>query len=450
MKRGIKMLDSGSTGFMMICTMLVLLMTPGLAFFYGGLSRRKNVVNTMVMVFVAIGIVGVTWIVAGWSFAYGGDGSLPFFGGIDQIGCLSVVTDLIAETESVPDTFAVASAGASGEALVLAEDAAAAYPSIIDIVFQLAFAMITTAIITGAVAGRMKFGALCVFLAVWVLIVYAPLAHMVWGGEGSLIGEMIGALDFAGGDVVHISSGLTGLILCILVGKRKGFGMLNYRPHNVPFVVLGATLLWFGWFGFNAGSEFAADGVAALALLNTVAASAAGLISWMIVERMKVGKPTLVGAATGLVAGLVVITPAAGFVEPWAAIVMGLIVSPICYFAISRAKKAIGYDDALDAFGCHCVGGIVGGILTGVFCVPELSWTDFGGLIYTGDLSLLGSQVLGILVTIVFVVILSVLIGLIVKVLFKGSLRVDDDQEAQGLDVASHGESAYPAYLGLD
>lgn len=450
MKRGIKMLDSGSTGFMMICTMLVLLMTPGLAFFYGGLSRRKNVVNTMVMVFVAIGIVGVTWIVAGWSFAYGGDGSLPFFGGIDQIGCLSVVTDLIAEAESVPDTFAVASAGASGEALVLAEDAAAAYPSIIDIAFQLAFAMITTAIITGAVAGRMKFGALCVFLTVWVLIVYAPLAHMVWGGEGSLIGEMIGALDFAGGDVVHISSGLTGLILCILVGKRKGFGMLNYRPHNVPFVVLGATLLWFGWFGFNAGSEFAADGVAALALLNTVAASAAGLISWMIVERMKVGKPTLVGAATGLVAGLVVITPAAGFVEPWAAIVMGLIVSPICYFAISRAKKAIGYDDALDAFGCHCVGGIVGGILTGVFCVPELSWTDFGGLIYTGDLSLLGSQVLGILVTIVFVVILSVLIGLIVKVLFKGSLRVDDDQEAQGLDVASHGESAYPAYLGLD
>lgn len=450
MKRGIKMLDSGSTGFMTICTMLVLLMTPGLAFFYGGLSRRKNVVNTMVMVFVAIGIVGVTWIVAGWSFAYGGDGSLPFFGGIDQIGCLSVVTDLIAEAESVPDTFAVASAGASGEALVLAEDAAAAYPSIIDIVFQLAFAMITTAIITGAVAGRMKFGALCVFLTVWVLIVYAPLAHMVWGGEGSLIGEMIGALDFAGGDVVHISSGLTGLILCILVGKRKGFGMLNYRPHNVPFVVLGATLLWFGWFGFNAGSEFAADGVAALALLNTVAASAAGLISWMIVERMKVGKPTLVGAATGLVAGLVVITPAAGFVEPWAAIVMGLIVSPICYFAISRAKKAIGYDDALDAFGCHCVGGIVGGILTGVFCVPELPWTDFGGLIYTGDLSLLGSQVLGILVTIVFVVILSVLIGLIVKVLFKGSLRVDDDQEAQGLDVASHGESAYPAYLGLD
>ncbi len=444
------MLDTGSTGFMLICTMLVLLMTPGLAFFYGGLSRRKNVVNTMVMVFAVIGIVGVVWIIAGWSFAYGGDGSIPIFGGLDQIGCLSAVQDLLAEAENTPDAFALLSSTTAGTGIVLEEGAEAGYPAILDIGFQMAFAMITTAIITGAVAGRMKFGALCMFLPIWVLVVYAPLAHMVWGGDGSLIGSMIGALDFAGGDVVHISSGLTGLVLCILVGKRKGFGMLNYRPHNVPFVVLGATLLWFGWFGFNAGSEFAADGVAALALINTVAASAAGLLSWMIVERIKVGKPTLVGAATGLVAGLVVITPAAGFVEPWAAIIMGLIVSPICYFAISKVKKAIGYDDALDAFGCHCVGGIVGGILTGIFCVPELSWTDFGGLIYTGDLTLLGAQCLGIIVTIAFVLVLSFIIGFIVKACFKGNLRVSDDEEAQGLDVASHGESAYPAYLGLD
>lgn len=444
------MLDTGSTGFMLICTMLVLLMTPGLAFFYGGLSRRKNVVNTMVMVFAVIGIVGVVWIIAGWSFAYGGDGSIPIFGGLDQIGCLSAVQDLLAEAENTPDAFALLSSTAAGTGIVLEEGAEAGYPAILDIGFQMAFAMITTAIITGAVAGRMKFGALCMFLPIWVLVVYAPLAHMVWGGDGSLIGSMIGALDFAGGDVVHISSGLTGLVLCILVGKRKGFGMLNYRPHNVPFVVLGATLLWFGWFGFNAGSEFAADGVAALALINTVAASAAGLLSWMIVERIKVGKPTLVGAATGLVAGLVVITPAAGFVEPWAAIIMGLIVSPICYFAISKVKKAIGYDDALDAFGCHCVGGIVGGILTGIFCVPELSWTDFGGLIYTGDFTLLGAQCLGIIITIAFVLVLSFIIGLIVKACFKGNLRVSDDEEAQGLDVASHGESAYPAYLGLD
>ncbi len=442
------MLDTGSTGFMIVCTMLVLLMTPGLAFFYGGLSRRKNVVNTMIMTFLAIGVVGVVWVIAGWSFAYGGDGSIPFFGGIDQIGCWGAVSDLLAEAEGTPDAFAVLSGAA---ALALDDpELAAGYPAIIDIGFQMAFAMITTAIITGAVAGRMKFGALCAFLPAWVLLVYAPLAHMVWGGEGSLIGEMIGALDFAGGDVVHISSGLTGLILCSLVGKRKGFGMMSYRPHNVPFVVLGATLLWFGWFGFNGGSEFAADGVAALAVLNSVVASAAALLSWMIVERVKVGKPTLVGAATGLVAGLVVITPAAGFVEPWAAIVMGLIVSPVCYFAISVCKKRIGYDDALDAFGCHCVGGIVGGILTGLFCVPELSWTDQGGLLYTGDVGLLGAQVLGILVTIVFVVVLSLVIGTIVKALFGGSLRVSEEEEAQGLDVAEHGESAYPAYTGLD
>ena len=424
------MYDTGSTAFMLVCAMLVLLMTPGLAFFYGGLSRRKNVVNTMIMVFSAIGIVAITWTICGWSLAYGGDGSSPFFGGFDQLGFLGGVTDLLAEAEAVPED--------------------AAYPTIIDFIFQMAFCMITTAIITGSLAGRMKFGAVCAFVAVWTIVVYPPLAHMVWGGDGSLIGDTIGALDFAGGDVVHISSGLTGLILCLMLGKRKGFGMMSYRPHNVPFVALGATLLWFGWFGFNAGSEFVVDGVAGLALINTVVASGAALVSWMIVERVKVGKPTLVGAATGLVAGLVVITPAAGFVEPWAAIIMGLIVSPICYFAISFCKAKIGYDDALDAFGCHAVGGVVGGICTGIFCVPELSWTDFGGLLYTGDVSLLCSQIAGIAITIVFVGILDVVIAFIVKACFKGSLRVSEEKEAQGLDIAAHGESAYPAYIGLD
>lgn len=442
------MLDTGSTSFMLVCTMLVLLMTPGLAFFYGGLSRRKNVVNTMFMSLAVLGVVGVVWVVAGWSFAYGGDGSIPFFGGFDQLGCLNAVQDMLAEAEGTPDAFAVLSGAAGLD--VSNPDLAAGYPAIIDIGFQMAFAMITTAIITGSLAGRMKFGAVVAFAAVWVLLVYAPLAHMVWGGEGSLIGDTIGALDFAGGDVVHISSGLTGLVLCLLLGKRRGFGMMNYRPHNVPFVVLGASLLWFGWFGFNGGSEFAADGIAALAVLNTVAASAAALLSWMLVERIKVGKPTLVGAATGLVAGLVVITPAAGFVAPWAAIVMGFIVSPICYFAISFLKAKIGYDDALDAFGCHAIGGITGGILTGLFCVPELSWTEFGGLFYTGDPSLLVSQILGILVTIVFVAVADLIIGLILKACFKGSLRVSEEEEAQGLDVVAHGESAYPAYVGLD
>ncbi len=424
------MYDIGSTAFMVVCTMLVLLMTPGLAFFYGGLSRRKNVVNTMIMVMSVIGIVGVMWISCGWSFAYGGDGSIPFFGGFDQLGCLAATGQMLHEATDIPD--------------------GTAYPTIINIGFQMAFCMITCAIITGAVAGRMKYGAVMLFITIWVPIVYAPLAHMVWGGEGSLIGDIIGALDFAGGDVVHISSGVTGLVLCILLGGRRGFGLMSYRAHNVPFVALGATLLWFGWFGFNAGSQFAADGVAALALLNTVAASAAGLLSWVVVERIRVRKPTLVGACTGLVAGLVGITPAAGFVEPWAAIIIGAATAPCCFFAISVAKRKIGYDDALDAFGCHSIGGIVGGLLTGVFCVPELSWTNFGGLVYTGDPTRDGGQRAGSHATLVYVVLGALIIGLVVRKVYDGSLRVSEADEARGLDVAAHGESAYPAYLGLD
>lgn len=424
------MYDTGSTAFMLVCTMLVLLMTPGLAFFYGGLSRRKNVVNTMLMTFAAIGVVGLVWVVAGWSFAYGGDGSLSWFGGFDQLGLTGVVSEVLEEGAAVPD--------------------GTVYPSVIDITFQMAFAMITAAIITGSVAGRMRFGAVCAFLVVWALVVYAPLAHMVWGGDGSLIGDVIGALDFAGGDVVHISSGVTGLILCLFLGRRKGFGLKSYRPHNVPFVALGAGLLWFGWFGFNGGSEFAADGVAALAILNTVVSSAAGLASWLVVERVATGKPTLVGACTGLVAGLVVVTPGAGFVEPWAAVVMGLLVSPVCYLAISHLKARVGYDDALDAFGCHGVGGILGGVLTGLFCVPELSWTGKGGLLYTGDPSLLLSQLAGIAVTLVIVVVLDLVIVAAVRAVFRGRLRVSEHDEALGLDVAQHGESAYPAYTGLD
>lgn len=424
------MFDSGSTAFMLICTMLVFLMTPGLAFFYGGLARRKNVVNTMLMCFGIIGIVGILWIVAGWSFAYGGDGSLSFFGGFDQLLALPTVSDLLAEISNPP--------------------ADAVYPSVVDIAFQMAFAMITSAIVTGSLAGRVRFGFIAAFMSIWVLVVYAPLAHMVWGGDGSLIGDIIGALDFAGGDVVHISSGVTGLILCCMVGGRRGYGIVSYRPHNVPFVALGAGLLWFGWFGFNGGSAFAADGIAALAILNTVTASAAGMLSWMIVERVCTGKPTLVGASTGLVAGLVVVTPGAGFVEPWAALIMGLIVSPICYFAISYCKARFGYDDALDAFGCHGVGGILGGILTGIFCVPELSWTEHGGLLYTGDFSLLIDQILGILVTLAIVIVLDVVIAFVIRAIMGEKIRVPETEEAIGLDISEHGESAYPAFSGLD
>ena len=423
------MYDSGSTAFMLVCTMLVLFMTPGLAFFYGGLARRRNVVNTMLMCFGVIGVVGLLWVLAGWSFAYGGDGSLSWFGGFDQLGLVGLVSAMLSEAASVP--------------------ADAVYPSLVDVCFQMAFAMITSAIVTGSVAGRMRFGAVLAFIGAWSLVVYAPLAHMVWGGEGSLIGDVIGALDFAGGDVVHISSGVTGLILCVALGGRKGFGLKSYRPHNVPFVALGAGLLWLGWFGFNGGSEFAADEVAALAILNTVVSSAAGLASWLVVERVASGTPSLVGACTGLVAGLVVVTPAAGFVEPWAAVVMGLLVSPVCYLAISKLKAHFGYDDALDAFGCHGVGGLLGGVLTGLFCVPELSWTDKGGLLYTGDPSLMASQVLGILVTLAIVVVFDLVLVAAMRAVF-GDLRVSERDEALGLDVSVHGESAYPAFTGLD
>lgn len=426
------MYDTGTTAFMIVGTMLVFLMTPALALFYGGLSRRKNVVNTIFMCFAVLGIVGITWFVAGWSIAYGGDGSNPFIGGFDQLGLSGVVQAMIAGQDG----------SAYGDP--------GSYPGIVDVGFQAAFAMITMAIIAGSLAGRMKFPAFVAFIAIWSVLIYAPLAHMVWGGDGSFIGDYIGALDFAGGDVVHISSGVAGLTLCFLLGRRKGFGMMNYRAHNVPFVALGAGLLWFGWFGFNSASAFAADGIAGLALVNTIIAPCAAMVSWMIVEAVRVGKPTLVGAATGVVAGLVVITPAAGFVAPWAAVVMGLIVSPVCYFAISFCKARLGYDDALDAFGLHGVGGVVGGILTGIFCIPELSWTDFGGLIYTGDPTLLGAQCLGIIVTLVFVIVGTLVIGFVLKKCFGNSLRVSSDEEAAGLDVQEHGESAYPAFIGLD
>lgn len=421
------MYDAGTSAFMMMCAMLVFLMTPALAFFYGGLSRRKNVVNTMIMAFSTAGVVGVVWIVAGWSVAYGGDGLSPFVGGLDQLMCPGALVEVVA-SESLSD---------------------ALYPGVVDVAFQLAFAAISAAIITGSLAGRMKYAAMVAFVALWCLLVYAPLAHMVWGGEGSLIGDRIGALDFAGGDVVHISSGLTGLVLAVLLGKRRGFGMMAYRPHNVPFVLLGTGLLWFGWFGFNAGSAFAADAVAALALLNTMVAPAAAMLAWMLIERLHAGKVTLVGACTGVVTGLVAITPAAGFVDVWAAALMGAITALVCYGAIAFLKPRLGYDDALDAFGCHAVGGVVGGLLTGVFCVPELSWNNAGGLLYTGDPSLLTAQVLGILVTVAFVVAATLVMGLALKAVFHG-LRVDANEEGEGLDARQHGESAYPSFNGLD
>lgn len=418
-------MDTGTSAFMLLSTALVFLMTPALAFFYGGLSRRKNVVNTMYMSLGVIPIVGVTWTFIGWSLAYGSNSRNPIIGGLTQMFGHGLLDS------------------------ILRPDEKAAYPPVLDFGFQLAFAFITTAIIGGALAGRMRFKAFAFFILLWSMVVYPLLAHMVWAGEESLIGGKIGALDFAGGDVVHISSGLTGLILAIFLGKRRGYGSIHYRSHNVPAVALGTGLLWFGWFGFNAGSAFAPDEIAVLALVNTMIAPSAGMLSWMCVEWARTGSVTLVGACSGIVAGLVVITPGAGFVNMWAALVMGLCVSPVCYWAISHLKPLLGYDDALDAFGLHGVGGILGGILTGVFCVPELSWTQYGGLLYTGDFHLLWAQVLGIIVTIAFVGVSSCLIGFFVRFVVK-DLRVSVREEAEGLDMYQHHEVAYPAYDGLD
>lgn len=423
-------MDTALTAFILICATLVLFMTPGVAFFYGGLSRKKNVGNTIAMDFLALGIVAVVWCVIGYSLAFDGtwdpetDLIGQFIGGFGQMFMSG--TDMLAEDSFVDGL-----------------------PDMAFAVFQGAFCMITVGIIIGSVAGRIKFGAIAAFITLWIIIVYGPLAHMVWGG--GLIGGTIGALDFAGGDVVHISSGVTGLVLCIMLGKRRGYGNAAYRAHNTPLVALGAAMLWFGWFGFNGGSALAMDdGVAGLAMMNTLVASGAASLSWMVVDKAVTGHSTLVGACTGLVAGLVVITPAAGFVEPWAALVMGIIVAPICYFAIAKMKAKFGYDDALDAFGCHGIGGMVGGILTGLFCVPELSWTDYGGLFYTGDPSLLLSQLAGIGVTLVLVIVGTLIIGAIVKACFHGSLSVSPEDQAQGLDVTVHGESAYPAFDGMD
>ena len=443
------MYDPGTTTFMIMSCALVLMMGPALALFYGGLSRRKNVVNTMLMCVMAMGVVGCLWAILGDSIAYGGpdafdeEGNLVnaaalFVGGFDRVFSSWSLTEMLDALAAVP------------EDATYADVAVGTYPGLVDVAFQAAFAMVTAAIVTGSLAGRMKFGALTFILVVWSMVVYAPMAHMVWGS--GLIGNenAIGAIDFAGGTAVHICSGLGGLVLALILGKRMGFEVRVVRPHNVPAVMLGRGLLFVGWFGFNGGSALAADGYAALAICNTLLAGCSASASWLVVERIATGKPTLVGGCTGILAGLVVITPACGFVDPMIAIVMGIIVSPICYFFIAVLKRKLGWDDALDAFGCHGVGGIVGCILTGIFALPSLSFNGLGGLLYTGDPTLLVNQCLSVLVTVAYVGIATAIIGFAAKALFGGSLRVAKDEETRGLDTTVHGESGYPSFTGLD
>lgn len=405
---------------MMIATAFVFFMTPGLAFFYGGLVRRKNVLNTMLSSFFIMGIASLMWVLVGYSLSFSGN-------------CGGVIGNL--------KSFCMANVGWEPGAY------ADGIPALLFAAFQMMFAIITPALITGSVAGRMRFKALFAFIALWLLIVYFPMAHMVWG-KGGLLGEVLGSVDFAGGNVVHISSGVSGLVLSLMLGKRRGYEKTAYRTHNIPFVLLGASILWFGWFGFNAGSALGANGLAVHAFMTTNTSAACAMLSWMAIDMIRDGKPTVIGACTGAVLGLVAITPGAGFVPLWSAIIIGIVVSPICYFMMSVVKKRFGYDDALDAFGCHGVGGIWGGIATGIFAQKSINGVArWDGLIY-GDYRLFLAQVVSIVATIAVAIVGTLICASIVKLFTP--LRVTEYDERMGLDESQHGESAYPSFNGLD
>ena len=412
-------MNSGDIGFMLICSALVLLMTPGLAFFYGGLVRRKNVVNTMMTSVFVIGIAAILWALFGYSLAFGNDhfGIIGDFSWLGLQGIEGSTTDYVSTI-----------------------------PHLEFSIFQMMFAIITPALITGAVAGRMKFKALFLFIILWSVIVYYPMAHMVWGLGGFL--AKIGSVDFAGGNVVHISSGVSALVLCIVLGKRKDYLRVQYHVHNIPFVVLGASLLLFGWFGFNAGSALQANELAVHAFITTGLSAAAGMLSWMGMDVWMSGKPTLVGSVTGMVVGLVAITPGAGYVPIWASIIIGLVGSPICYLMISKVKQKLGYDDALDAFGCHGIGGIWGGIATGLFAQTSINDVARWNGLFFGDTQLFIAQIISIVVTIA-VAIIGTLICIAIVRCFT-TLRVSKQEEQKGLDISEHQENAYPSFNGLD
>lgn len=413
------MMNAGDTGFMLICTAFVFFMTPGLAFFYGGLVRRKNVVNTMMACGAIMGLSVVMWTLLGYSLAFGGN-----HGGIIGDFRWFALNGVGWEPGPYADTI----------------------PHLVFVAFQMMFAMITPALITGAVVGRMRFKALFFFIAIWSLIVYYPMAHMVWGDGGFL--AAIGSVDFAGGNVVHISSGVSALVLAIYLGQRRGYAKATYRTHNIPFVFLGAAMLWFGWFGFNAGSALKADGLAAHAFMTSSISSACALLTWMLIEVIREGKPTLVGASTGLVIGLVAITPGAGFVPVWASFIIGILVSPICYFTVILLKQNLKIDDALDAFGCHGIGGIWGGIATGLFGKTSInSVAKWDGLVF-GDHRLFLAQVLSIVITIAVAIVGTLICIGIVRIFTP--LRVDPKEEMVGLDASQHGENAYPSFNGFD
>lgn len=418
-------INTGDTAWMLVSSALVLLMTPGLAFFYGGLVRSRNVLNTMMMSLVLMAVVGVTWVLWGYSLAFSPDSvttannavtvnTNPFIGNLNWFGLNGVAFDK-------PDPVGYAGT----------------IPHQVFMIYQMMFAIITPALISGAIVERMSFKAYFWFILLWSTFIYSPLAHMVWG-KGYL--GSLGALDFAGGTVVHISSGVSAVVAAWMIGPRRTYPNQPAAPHNVPYVLLGIGLLWFGWFGFNGGSALGANSLAAVAFIATAVAACAGGLMWMILEWVLRGKPTAVGIASGFLAGLVGITPAAGYVMPLYAILIGLITATCCFFAVSLRAK-LQFDDSLDTFPVHGVGGTVGAIVTGFFATKAVNAAGADGLVY-GDPSLVGKQIIAVLITYVFAGLGSFIILTVLKAVL-GDLRVKPEAEYQGLDINEHGEEGY-------
>ncbi|MFF9058175.1 ammonium transporter [Streptomyces sp. NPDC014882] len=403
-------IDTGDTAWLLAATALVLLMTPGLALFYGGMVRTKSVLNMLMMSFVSIALVTVVWLAAGYSLAFGPDAGGGLIGTLEHAGMAGLGPDSVRGT----------------------------VPTLLFATFQLTFAVITAALISGAIADRAKFGAWLVFVPVWALLVYVPVAHWVWGPDGWILSDL-GALDFAGGLPVEITSGASGLALCLVLGPRLGFRKDAMRPHNLPMVVLGAGLLWFGWFGFNAGSALGANGLAAAAFLNTLAAGCTGLLGWLFVEQKRDGHPTTLGAASGAVAGLVAITPACGAVSLLGALAVGLAAGVVCSYAVSW-KFRFGYDDSLDVVGVHLVGGVTGTLLIGVFAVESMTG-GARGLLHGGGLAQLGKQSVAVLAVGGYAFLMTYGIARLLHRTL--GLRADEEHEHTGLDLTVHAETAY-------
>ena len=409
-------LNSGDTAWMLTATALVLFMTiPGLALFYGGMVRSKNILSVMMQCFAITGLISVLWVLYGYSLAF------------DTTGMEQGVVNFNSFIGGLSKAFL---SGLTPDSLI------GAFPESVFITFQMTFAIITPALIVGAFAERMKFSAMLIFMAVWFTLVYAPIAHMVWSGNGGLMWDW-GVLDFAGGTVVHINAGIAGLVACIVLGKRKGYPTTHMAPHNLGYTLIGAAMLWVGWFGFNAGSAIAANGTAGMAMLVTQIATAAAALAWMLAEWLTHGKPSALGIASGVVAGLVAITPAAGTAGPMGALVIGLASGAICFFCATSLKRKLGYDDSLDAFGVHGVGGIVGAILTGAFAAPALGGfgtvEDIGAQLFT--------QFKGVAFTVVYTAIVTFVILKVLDLVM--GLRVSEETESVGLDLAEHNERGY-------